>query len=83
MRMEVAYRKCGGRGMPHFEWCIMLDNSGSMAAKATAVKEAVTVLMEVLRRMEQRFAVVRFGKKSGQKVGESCRQAGMGVPHTL
>lgn len=68
MRMEHAYRKCGSRGMPRFEWCLLLDNSGSMASKATAVKEAVTVVMEVLRRMEQPFAVVRFGRKCDQKV---------------
>jgi hypothetical protein len=49
-----------------FEWCIMIDNSGSMANKKNYVAEALVVLMEVLCKMECRFSVVRFGNKASQ-----------------
>ena len=57
------------RGVPHnFEFCLMVDNSGSMGPKADATKLAVVVLCEALRRAELQFSVVRFGNKSSQVV---------------
>lgn len=57
----------GASGAPRFEWCLLLDNSGSMASKAHGAKMATALLMEVLRRVECPFAVVTFGRK--QQVG--------------
>jgi hypothetical protein len=50
-----------------FEWVLMLDNSGSMRSKRREVLQAVTLIMEVLRRLECPFAVVRFGMKGKQR----------------
>ena len=47
-----------------FEWCIMVDNSGSMSSKETFVAETLVVLIEVLRRLEHKFAIARFGNKN-------------------
>ena len=50
-----------------FEWCILVDNSGSMSSKETYVAETIVVLIEVLRRLEHKFAVARFGNKNDKK----------------
>ena len=50
-----------------FEWCIMVDNSGSMSSKETFVAETLVVLIEVLRRLEHKFAIARFGNKNDKR----------------
>eukprot|EP01127_Copromyxa_protea_P012712 TRINITY_DN3334_c0_g4_i1.p1 TRINITY_DN3334_c0_g4~~TRINITY_DN3334_c0_g4_i1.p1 ORF type:complete len:2536 (-),score=396.53 TRINITY_DN3334_c0_g4_i1:97-7002(-) len=48
-------------GLHQFEWVLMIDNSGSMGYKKNQVFEALVVLIEVLRKLECRFAIVKFG----------------------
>ena len=50
-----------------FEWCIMVDNSGSMSTKSIFVAETLVVLIEVLRRIEHKFAIARFGSINDKK----------------
>ena len=50
-----------------YEWCIMVDNSGSMSSKEIFVAETLVVLIEVLRRLEHKFAVARFGNKNDKR----------------
>lgn len=57
-----------------FEWCIMVDNSGSMGTKKNQTAEALVVLIEVLRKLECRFAVVRFGNRSNQRLLKGLKQ---------
>eukprot|EP01127_Copromyxa_protea_P008978 TRINITY_DN2080_c0_g1_i4.p1 TRINITY_DN2080_c0_g1~~TRINITY_DN2080_c0_g1_i4.p1 ORF type:complete len:7466 (-),score=1064.85 TRINITY_DN2080_c0_g1_i4:44-22441(-) len=57
-----------------FEWCIMVDNSGSMGTKKNQTAEALVVLIEVLRKLECRFAIVRFGNRSNQRLLKSLAQ---------
>lgn len=49
-----------------FEWCILVDNSGSMGTKASQSAETLVVLIEVLRKLECRFAIGRFGNAHRQ-----------------
>jgi hypothetical protein len=44
-----------------FEWVVLVDNSGSMMSKKNQVFEAITVFVEVLRKLECPFSIVRFG----------------------
>ncbi len=66
-QQQLYGRTRPGCAPPRFEWCLLVDNSGSMASKAQGAKMAVVLLMEVLRRLENPFAVVTFGRK--QRVG--------------
>ena len=50
------------------EWCILVDNSGSMITKENRMTEALVLLMETLKRLEQSFAVARFGNRKSQKM---------------
>ena len=45
------------------EWCLFIDNSDSIksSGKANLVIQCVVVICELLRRLETRFAVARFG----------------------
>jgi hypothetical protein len=46
-----------------FEFCILVDNSGSMDGEiGKQVRISLTLLMETLRRLEMDFSVIRFGK---------------------
>ena len=49
-------------------WCIMVDNSGSMSIHRTIIYETLVVLMELLRKLETKFAVARFGTRKNQKI---------------
>ncbi|CAF3142796.1 unnamed protein product [Rotaria sp. Silwood2] len=49
-------------------WCIMIDNSGSMSIHRTIIYETLVVIMELLRKLETRFAVARFGTRKNQKI---------------
>ena len=49
-------------------WCIMIDNSGSMSVHRNAIYEALVIIMELLRKLETRFAVARFGTRTNQKI---------------
>ena len=49
-------------------WCIMVDNSGSMSIHRTVIYETLVVLMELLRKLETKFAVARFGTRKNQKI---------------
>ncbi|XP_062502325.1 uncharacterized protein LOC134179445 [Corticium candelabrum] len=50
-----------------FELVLCVDNSGSMHSKIHHALTGLVVLMETFRRMECRFAVVRFGGRKSQK----------------
>ena len=43
------------------EWCIFVDNSISVKPKANSIIQSLVVLCEVLRRLECKFAVSKFG----------------------
>ncbi len=43
------------------EWCIFVDNSISVKPKANSILQSLVVLCEVLRRLECKFAVAKFG----------------------
>ncbi|UJR07196.1 hypothetical protein I4U23_011484 [Adineta vaga] len=49
-------------------WCIIIDNSGSMSIHRNAIYEALVVIMELLRKLESKFAVARFGTRTNQKI---------------
>jgi hypothetical protein len=49
------------------EWCIMIDNSGSMAPKVNSIFETLVVIIEILRRLECKFAIARFGNPKDKK----------------
>lgn len=74
---EQLYEHCGANGTQLVaEWCLLIDNSGSMASKANEAKMAVALMMEVLRRLESKFAVVTFGRKQAVRVGAAREPTG-------
>lgn len=50
-----------------FEWCILVDDSGSMSPFSNQSAEALVIMIEVLRKLECRFAVARFGAKNDKR----------------
>ncbi|CAF0989470.1 unnamed protein product, partial [Brachionus calyciflorus] len=62
-KLDEANRKIQNE----FEWCIMVDNSGSMSSKENYIYETLVVVIEVLRRLEQKFSVARFGSRYDKK----------------
>ena len=52
----------------HFEFLICIDNSGSMGSKEQAVHEALVVLIEVIRKLEFRFAIALWGRHKNEKL---------------
>eukprot|EP00398_MALV-I-01_sp_L67-1_P000939 gene939-955_t len=44
-----------------FEWCILIDNSGSMSRFRIEIAEILAFVIESLRKCEHHFAVARFG----------------------
>ena len=50
------------------EWCLLVDNSGSMISKEHQMKEALVLVMEMLHRLEFRFAVALFGDSTSQRM---------------
>ena len=54
--------------MHRIEWCILIDNSGSMRRESIQMNVALALTMDVLRRMEQPFAVARFGDRNSQQM---------------
>eukprot|EP00931_Biecheleriopsis_adriatica_P036853 TRINITY_DN21179_c0_g2_i1.p1 TRINITY_DN21179_c0_g2~~TRINITY_DN21179_c0_g2_i1.p1 ORF type:complete len:1354 (+),score=298.99 TRINITY_DN21179_c0_g2_i1:180-4241(+) len=63
---EQVYRKC--KEPQRFEWCILMDNSGSMSQVQNQCAEALTFAIEALRKLEHRFAIARFGGHKSQKI---------------
>ena len=63
---EKFYRSTAEKHL--LEWCILVDNSGSMITKETQMIEALVLVMETLRRLEQPFAVARFGDRNSQQM---------------
>jgi len=63
---ERIYKKTGVHH--RLEWCLLVDNSGSMMTKATQSAEALAVVIQVLRWMECRFAIARFGNRGRQRM---------------
>ena len=63
MREEHEKLLANCNEVQHFEWCVMVDNSGSMVNKKNYVAEALVVVIEILRRLEHKFAIARFGSK--------------------
>ncbi|CAF1242652.1 unnamed protein product [Didymodactylos carnosus] len=55
-------------GKHQIYWCIMVDNSGSMVDHRNIDYEVLVVIMEVLRKLESKFAVARFGSQTHQKI---------------
>ncbi|KAJ1469632.1 hypothetical protein T484DRAFT_1918945 [Baffinella frigidus] len=51
-----------------FEFLICIDNSGSMYNKAKEVHEALVVLIEVMRKLEFRFAIALWGTWKQEKL---------------
>ena len=75
---EDLYEHCGANGVQLVsEWCLLIDNSGSMSTKALETQQAVALMMEVLRRLENRFAVVNFGRRQTVSRGPLVRSAAM------
>ncbi|PNH01171.1 hypothetical protein TSOC_012938 [Tetrabaena socialis] len=61
---DPAYERLPPGASLRVDWCLLLDDSGSMLPKAQAARMAVALVMEVLRRLEDDFAVVMFSKTS-------------------
>eukprot|EP00961_Rhodomonas_salina_P088489 1190052-Rhodomonas_salina.1 len=59
-----------------FEFCFLVDHSGSMdGRKIQHALEALVLLMEALKRLECRFAVARFGDQTTQQALKTMREA--------
>lgn len=63
-----------------FEWCVLVDNSGSMGRLDRQVQETLVLLMETLRRMECRFAIGRFGARTNNRL---LKALGSDLTHML
>jgi hypothetical protein len=55
-------------------WCIIIDNSGSMSLHRNAIYESLVVIMELLRKLESKFAVARFGARTNQKILKNLQE---------
>jgi hypothetical protein len=66
--MEQLYKLSSSTQQHVFEIALLVDNSGSMARLVDETKQAMVVVAEVLRRLEVKFAIVRFGRAHGQLV---------------
>jgi hypothetical protein len=66
--MEEAYKLTTGAQQHSFEVALLIDNSGSMVRLVDETKQAMVLVAEVLRRLEVRFAIVRFGRAHGQVI---------------
>eukprot|EP00041_Stephanoeca_diplocostata_P039429 m.1625156 g.1625156 ORF g.1625156 m.1625156 type:complete len:4446 (-) comp25391_c0_seq1:138-13475(-) len=51
-----------------FEWLFLVDNSGSMCASEQQLTESLVLIMEILRKLECRFSIARFGNRNGQRI---------------
>eukprot|EP00759_Apiculatamorpha_spiralis_P025907 PhF_6_TR29163/c1_g1_i1/m.42630 len=60
---QLSHNKMGEQ---KFEWCIVMDSSGSMSRFANESAEALAVFIESFRRMEFSFAVCRAGDPADQ-----------------
>ncbi|GMH42187.1 hypothetical protein BSKO_10106 [Bryopsis sp. KO-2023] len=65
-QQEQFYQKTSENHI--FEWCLLVDNSGSMITKANQAAEALVLAIETLRRLECPFAIARFGGKKSQRM---------------
>eukprot|EP00743_Colponemidia_sp_Colp-15_P013099 GILK01015097.1.p1 GENE.GILK01015097.1~~GILK01015097.1.p1 ORF type:complete len:1309 (+),score=173.68 GILK01015097.1:591-3929(+) len=65
---ERFYSKSSVHIRHEIEWCVMMDNSGSLSPRINQCAEALVVVLEVLRKLECRFAVARFGGLKSQKL---------------
>ena len=79
MRKDVEDFISRSQTVHHFEWCIMVDNSGSMAPKKNHLSETLVVVIEILRRLEHKFAIARFGSKFDQ----NCLLKGLDLPMSM
>ncbi|CAF3213457.1 unnamed protein product [Rotaria socialis] len=66
--LEKIFSRSNLHKQHEIQWCIMIDNSGSMSIHRHAIYESLVVLMELLRRLESKFAVARFGGRTNQKI---------------
>ncbi|CAF2481316.1 unnamed protein product [Rotaria sp. Silwood2] len=65
---EQLINRSNSNDQHEIHWCIMIDNSGSMSIHRNAIYESLVVLMELLRKLENKFAVARFGGRTNQKI---------------
>lgn len=72
--MGELYKKSSASQQHSFEVALLIDNSGSMARLVDETKQAMVLLAEVLRRLEVKFALVRFGRAHGQVVLKGLNQ---------
>jgi hypothetical protein len=72
--MEQLYKHSSASQQHSFEIAVLIDNSGSMARLAVEAKQALVLLGEVLRHLELKFALVRFGRAHGQVVLKQLQQ---------
>jgi hypothetical protein len=66
--MEQLYKLSSNAQQHVFEIVLLVDNSGSMVRLVDETKHAMVLVAEVLRRLEVKFAIVRFGRAHGQLV---------------
>jgi hypothetical protein len=71
MEQQLSVQGTDG-GVQHvFEFAVLVDNSGSMVRVVDEAKHAMVLVAEVLRRLECRMAIVRFGRAHGECSMES------------
>ena len=66
--LEQLYKLSSSTQQHVFEIVLLVDNGGSMARLMDETKQAMVLVAEVLRRLEVKFAIVRFGRAHGQLV---------------
>lgn len=71
---EVLYKNSSGDQQHSFEVALLIDNSGSMVRLVDETKQAMVLVAEVLRRLEVKFALVRFGRAHGQVILKGLHQ---------
>jgi len=66
LREQISEFQQTEQRVNQFEFLICIDNSGSMGTKERAVTESIVVLIEVLRKLEFRFAISLVGREPGK-----------------
>jgi len=66
--VKEVHGACSSGASKDLELVIAVDNSGSMARIRSYVLEALVVVMQVLRRLEYRFAVAAVGDAKNCRV---------------
>ncbi len=62
VRAHIAYLFSTTTSRHVFQFCFLVDNSGSMGGNTRQVRTALVLAMEVLRRLECEFSIIRFGE---------------------